>query len=94
MSLEYMLRRVMHHEGSYGSFQERYTMAASEACCCRTKSFHKFVEGLMPLIADERNLRLALDYVEDAGGTAPGKRRNTTIIDMTAITATEATNAI
>ncbi|QDT74470.1 reverse transcriptase domain-containing protein [Lacipirellula limnantheis] len=72
MSIHYSFRKVTAHTGSARNFLERYCLAAIANRGRLGRLDPEFSAALMTYIADERNLRLALEHVEQAGGPSVG----------------------
>ncbi len=72
MSMDNALDRLKWHEGPYRAYAVRYQVEAFNARHKDASTLHGFIVDLIPVLADERMLRAALDYMEHSGGGAPG----------------------
>ncbi len=72
MSLEYLIQQIQYHEGPHGAYLRRYRKLAKATLASSAKDLRQLIDALLPIIADERNLRIALDRIERVGGPAAG----------------------
>ncbi|MEX2307289.1 MAG: reverse transcriptase domain-containing protein [Pirellulales bacterium] len=72
MSMETGFGFVIKHRGPYTEYRERYEMAAADAWDGGDQMYDEFCSRLPTIVSDERNLGIALDYLQTNGGPAPG----------------------
>jgi retron-type reverse transcriptase len=71
MSLECF--RINRHRGRTSEFHERYNVLAYAACNSSAGAYRRFSSQLPRWISDERNLKIAADYLASHGGRALGR---------------------
>lgn len=70
--LEWSLRRVTKHHGTWKDFKWRLASAAKKAVLAGPEGRKRYAKRALKMIADERNMFLAMEHIRTFGGGAPG----------------------